>query len=67
MALPLTFALPFITSTSPVSYVYGVALLWDLPQSLVLGAGLVWLALTAWLVTRSPAAPAPTVAVPQTG
>jgi hypothetical protein len=67
VALPLTFALPFITSTSPVSYVYGVALLWDLPQSLVLGAGLVWLALTAWLVTRRPTAPTPAIAVPQTG
>jgi hypothetical protein len=67
VALPLTFALPFITSTSPVSYVYGVPLLWDLPQSLILGAGLVWLALTAWLVTRRPTALPPAIAVPQTG
>ena len=67
VALPLTFALPFITSTSPVSYVYGIPLLWDLPQSLVLGAGLVWLALAAWLVTRRPTAAPPAVAVPQMG
>lgn len=67
VALPLTFALPFITSTSPVSYVYGVPLLWDLPQSLILASGLVWLGLTAWLVTRRSADLPPAVAVPQMG
>jgi hypothetical protein len=67
VALPLTFALPFITWTRPVSQVYGVPVLWDFPQSLILAAGLVWLALAAWLVTRRPTAPPPTVAVPQMG
>ncbi len=51
-AIPLMFVLPFLTSTWGVSQLYGIPLLWDLPQSLILGAGLAWLLLSAWLVTR---------------
>lgn len=52
LGIPLTFMLPFISWKWPVSNLYGVPLLWELPQAVSLGIGLAWLALSAWVVTR---------------
>jgi hypothetical protein len=52
LAIPLAFMLIFISSRWPVSNLYGVPLLWELPHAVSLSLGLVWLALSAWVVTR---------------
>ena len=62
LAIPVTFMLPFITWKWPVSDLYGIPLLWVLPHTLSLSIGLVWLALSVWVVTQAQAA-GPTAAV----
>jgi hypothetical protein len=52
LAIPVTFMLPFITWRWPVSKLYGIPLLWVLPHELSLSIGLVWLALSVWVVTQ---------------
>ncbi len=52
MAIPLMFVLPFITWKWPVSRLYGVPALWVIPETMILAAGLIWLLLSSWLVTR---------------
>jgi apolipoprotein N-acyltransferase len=52
LAIPLTFVLPFITWRWPVSELYGIPLLWELPQDLSLSLGVLWLALSVWVVTQ---------------
>jgi hypothetical protein len=44
--------LPFITWKWPVSSLYGIPLLWVLPQAVSLALGLVWLGLSTWVVRR---------------
>ncbi len=67
MAIPLTFVLPFIGSTQPVSPLYGVPMLWVIPEPLILVFGVIWLLLCAWLVNRERDAPAPPASLPQPG
>lgn len=52
MAIPLMFVMPFITWKWPVSQLYGIPVLWVIPDGVSLAAGLVWLLLSSWLVTR---------------
>lgn len=52
MAIPLLFVLPFITWKWPVSRLYGIPTLWVIPDEVSLAAGIVWLLLSSWLVTR---------------
>jgi hypothetical protein len=52
LAIPLALVLPFISARWPVSNLYGVPLLWVLPHAVSLSLGLVWLGLSAWVVTR---------------
>jgi len=63
LAIPVMFMLPFITWKWPVSSLYGIPLLWALPHALSLSMGLVWLALSVWLVTQEAEAPGPAAAV----
>ncbi|HWQ83512.1 MAG TPA: hypothetical protein VN363_03035 [Anaerolineales bacterium] len=63
LAIPLTFALPFITWKWPLTLLYGVPLLWELPHAVSLSIGLVWLVLSVWVVTRETAGPAAAVMV----
>lgn len=65
--MPLAILSPFIYATRPMTPLYGFPVLWELPQGLVLTAGLTWLLLSAWLVTRRPRTTLPPVAVPQPG
>lgn len=53
LAIPLAFMLPFITWKWPVSSLYGVPLLWVLPHAVPLSLGLVWLLLSASVITRA--------------
>lgn len=53
MAIPLIFVLPLITWKWPVSRLYGIPALWVIPDGFSLAAGLVWLMLSSWLVTRT--------------
>jgi hypothetical protein len=57
MAIPLIFVMPFITWKWPVSQLYGIPALWVIPDGVSLAAGLVWLLLSSWLVTRKREAP----------
>ncbi len=63
--LPLLFVLPFGTAKWPISNLYGIPLIWQLPGSLSLILGLAWLFTTAWLVTRTTDKPAALQAAPQ--
>ncbi len=65
LAIPITFVLPFITSTRPVSEIYGLPSLWVIPETVTLVAGLVWLLLSIWLITRKEERPATAVPAPQ--
>jgi hypothetical protein len=65
LAIPITFALPFITWKWPVSEIYGIPALWVIPETIALAAGLAWLLLSAWLLTRRQEMPASTAPVPQ--
>lgn len=67
VAMPLTIMLPVLSATRPMTPLYGFPVVWALPQALVLGAGLAWLLLSAWLVTRRQGSPALSVAIPQLG
>ena len=51
LAIPLAFMLTFISWKWPVSSLYGIPLLWELPHAVSLSLGLVWLGLSAWVVT----------------
>lgn len=62
LAIPLTFMLPFITWKRPISDLYGTPLLWELPHALSLSIGLIWLALSVWVVTQGEEATMPTAA-----
>jgi hypothetical protein len=53
LGIPLMFMLPFITWKWPVSNLYGTPLLWVLPHGVSLLLGLLWLGLSAWVVTRA--------------
>jgi hypothetical protein len=63
LAIPATFMLPFITWKWPVSSLFGIPLLWALPQPLSLSIGLGWLALSVWVLTQGAEAAKPTAAV----
>jgi len=52
LGIPIALMLPFITWRWPVSNLYGIPLLWVLPQTLSLSLGLAWLGLSAWVITR---------------
>jgi hypothetical protein len=52
LAIPVAFMLPFISSLWPISTLYGIPLLWVLPHELSLSIGVVWLALSVWVVTQ---------------
>jgi hypothetical protein len=52
LGIPVMLMLPFITWKWPVSNLYGIPLLWALPQAVSLGLGLVWLGLSTWVVRR---------------
>ncbi len=52
LAIPITLALPFITSKWPISVMYGIPFLWKLPHDLTLALGLVWLILSAWVIIQ---------------
>ena len=52
MAMPLTMMSPFVFATRPLTQLYGFPAVLALPGAVVLGAGLAWLLLSAWLVTR---------------
>ncbi len=66
LGIPLTFMSTFITWKWPMSPVYGVPLLWELPHIVSLSIGLVWLALSVWVVTRDDTPlPAPAISNPQ--
>lgn len=57
--LPLSMDLPLIFgSTRPVIYIYAVPQIFALPQAAVMLAGLIWLGLTVWLITRDEYLPA---------
>lgn len=60
LAIPLTFMLPFITWKRPISDLYGTPLLWELPHALSMTIGLVWLALSVWVVTQGAEVARPT-------
>ena len=62
-AIPVIFMLTFITWRWPVSSLYGIPLLWELPHAVSLPLGLVWLGLSAWAVTRGGEASGPAEAV----
>jgi hypothetical protein len=57
MAMPLTMMSPFNFATQPVTQLYGFPVVRALPGAVVLGAGLTWLLLSAWLVTRRQGTP----------
>jgi hypothetical protein len=63
LAIPLTFMLPFINSTWPVHDLYGNRQLWELPHTLSLSIGMVWLALSVWVVTQGAEHARPAAAV----
>jgi len=63
LAIPLTFSLPFISWKWPPSDLYGIPLLWVLPHAVSLSLGLVWLALSVWVVTHRTEAARPTAAL----
>jgi hypothetical protein len=52
LGIPVVLALTFITFTQPVSSLYGIPLLWVIPHAVSLSLGLVWLALSVWVITR---------------
>jgi hypothetical protein len=52
LGIPVMLMLPFITWKWPVSNLYGIPLLWVLPHAVSLSLGLVWLGLSAWVITR---------------
>jgi hypothetical protein len=52
LAIPLAFVLPFISWTSPVSSLYGIPLLWEIPHGVSLAMGVGWMGLSVWVVTR---------------
>lgn len=57
LGIPLIFMLPFITWKWPVSNLYGIPLLWVLPHAVSLSLGMLWLVLSAWVVTGGNEAP----------
>jgi hypothetical protein len=67
LAIPVTFMLPFITWKRPLSDLYGIPLLWVLPHTLSLSIGLVWLALSVWVVVYGAEAARPTTALGNLG
>jgi hypothetical protein len=67
VAMPLTIILPALPATRPMTPLYGFPVIWALPDGIVLAAGLAWLLLSAWLVTRRPGTPALPAALPQVG
>jgi hypothetical protein len=52
LGIPVALMLPFITWKWPVSNLYGIPLLWELPHAVSLSIGLVWLGLSVWVITR---------------
>jgi hypothetical protein len=52
LGIPLILTLTFITWMWPVSSLYGIPLLWVIPHVISLSLGLVWLALSVWVITR---------------
>lgn len=58
LGIPLAFASTFISFLWPVSGLYGIPLLWELPAAVTFTAGLVWLGLSAWIVTWTEMPPA---------
>lgn len=67
VAMPLTIILPALPATRPMIPLYGFPAVWALPDAVVLGTGLAWLLLSAWLVTRRRGMPALAAAIPQLG
>jgi hypothetical protein len=52
LGIPLILMLTFITWRWPVSTIYGISLLWELPHALSLSVGVLWLGLSVWVVAR---------------
>jgi hypothetical protein len=52
LGIPIALMLPFITWRWPISNLYGVPLLWIIPQAVSLSLGLVWLGLSVWVITQ---------------
>jgi len=52
LGIPIMLALPFITWKWPLSNLYGIPLLWELPHAVSLSLGLVWLGISVWVITR---------------
>lgn len=52
LGIPLALALPFITWRWPISNLYGIPLLWVVPHWVSLSLGLLWLALSTWVITH---------------
>jgi hypothetical protein len=67
MGIPLALAMPFISWAQPVSPLYGIPLLFVLPEALVLACGLIWLLLCVWFIIRRPEATAPASVLVQAG
>lgn len=53
LAIPIALILPLFSWTVSVSDLYGIPQLWRLPHDLVYLLGVVWLLLSAWLITRN--------------
>ncbi len=52
LVMPATPALAFITNTRPVSNLYGLPLLWEIPHFVSLLFFMAWLGLSVWVVSR---------------
>ncbi len=53
LGLPLVLVMPIVLgSTRPINQVYGIPTLFNMPLLVSLSAGLAWVFLTAWLISR---------------
>ncbi len=60
LAIPVAFALPFITWTTPVSSLYGIPLLWAVPHEVSLAVGVGWMGVAVWVIVKRKAPADPT-------
>jgi hypothetical protein len=67
LGIPFMFALPFGSWKWPISELYAIPIIWELPGTIILTIGLAWLCLSVWLITRRKDQSSAFLPLPQVG